>query len=283
MSKYDNMTDEQWMAAFDEFVEKFNAPEPEPVEVFNLIMRREFAEEILRGDKKVEIRAFSDHYFRRLTDKKVDQWMTEHRDDEDMDKEAFDEFICANRPVGKIHFHNYNNSWFLDVTVIENALISITRQNVEDLQQRFDCHEFDDILAELEAEETDERPLFYYFAIGDVIDTDLERPEKEEGKKNIPATEKEAYAQLDAMLSDEDRKYLVENEDAVAKAHFSLGLWIRNNWLYPLSDEELCSFIKMFADEEEFSKGIYFFHPDPDKVSSVIIEKYVEYLKTKVE
>lgn len=134
MNKYAEMTDEQYFAAKDEFMAKYQAPEPKVIEVLDLIMRKEYAKAILSGEKKVEIRDFSDHYLNRLTDKAVSAWMEEHRDKEGMDMEAFDEFMNELRPVLKIHFHNYNNSWFLDVECTENSFIVITKQSVEDLQ-----------------------------------------------------------------------------------------------------------------------------------------------------
>ena len=173
MNKYDQMTDEQYTQALLDFIKKYDAPTPKTIPVLNLIMQRKFAEDILRGKKTVEVRSFSEHYWTRMTDKQVDKWMTENRNKDGMDKEAFEQFMCATRPVEKIHFYNYNNTWFLDVECQSNGLIGITRQNVEFMQNEFGCHEFDEILASFEAKNDPNRPLFYYYAVGAVIDTNL--------------------------------------------------------------------------------------------------------------
>ena len=95
-------------------------------------------------------------------------------------------------------------------------------------------------------------------------------------EKQIPKTKEEAFAQLDAMLSEEDKKMLVEAEDLFF-IHFSLGMWIRNNWIYPLNrEDDERAFMEMFVENK---RSLLFIHPD--SMSSVIIEKYAEYLKKK--
>ena len=98
-------------------------------------------------------------------------------------------------------------------------------------------------------------------------------------KQQIPKTKEEAFAQLDALLSEEDKKILIEDEEEEYDTHFSIGLWIRNNWIYPLSYEEIRSFMMIFADESESPHRFLLFHPD--SVSSDIIRKYLEYLKER--
>lgn len=88
-----------------------------------------------------------------------------------------------------------------------------------------------------------------------------------------PKTKKECFAQLDEMLSEAGKKAIVEAEDII-EFHFTLGLWIRNNWLYDRSEEELESLGKAFGVEMPFFEA--------DNLSSEILEAYKRHLKRKV-
>jgi len=94
----------------------------------------------------------------------------------------------------------------------------------------------------------------------------------------IPKTKEECFALLDKELSDEDRHYLIEDEDAAMDVHFSLGMWIRNNWIYPLGEEDLEKLMLQFAESDD-KLGLSFLCYSADEASSTIIESYVEYLK----
>lgn len=154
------------------FEEHPDCPRPKPIECLNLIMRREYAEEILAGTKKVEIRSYSQHYADRLYDKDVLAYEDKYWDDELMRMQIFD-FTDSVRAVKKIHFHNYNNSWFLDVECIDNNTVIVNDEQVRYLQEEYDCHEFDDELKELNKCNADVRPMFFYFAVGRILSTNL--------------------------------------------------------------------------------------------------------------
>jgi hypothetical protein len=154
------------------FEEHPDCPKPKPVECLNLIMRKEYAEEILTGIKTVEIRAYSQHYCDRLYDKDVLDYENAHWDDDLMRMQMID-FNDSVRAVKKIHFHNYNNSWFLDVECIDNNTVVVNNEQVGFLQDEYNCHEFDEMLADLNKRKAKDRPIFFYFAIGRILATDL--------------------------------------------------------------------------------------------------------------
>ena len=83
----------------------------------------------------------------------------------------------------------------------------------------------------------------------------------------VPKTNREAFAALDAMLTDEDKQAIIDVQDT-CELHFGLGLWIRNNWLYKEDSAQLV---------EAFEKNDFL--RDADSVSSKIIEAYRRHLK----
>lgn len=162
-------TAEEYAAAREEFFNTHpEAPEARDVECLNLIMKREFAEQILAGTKKLEFRAYSDHYVKRLIDPEVADYIQMHINEDDV------VVFCNDiRQVKRIHFHNYNNSWFLDVECDFNDAFSITKKDISYLQERYGCHDFDADLARFEARGEKQRPWLFYFVCGRVLGTNL--------------------------------------------------------------------------------------------------------------
>ena len=171
-------TAEDYAAAREKFFESHpDAPEAEDVECLSLIMRREYAEQILRGEKPLEFRQYSEFYVKRLIDPDVSDYIRAHFNDDEV-------MVFCNdiRQVKKIHFHNYNNSWFLDIECNFNDAFSITKQDIEFLQKQYRVHDFDDDLKRMEAGNVpqNERPWLFYFVCGEVLDTNLEVKPKED-------------------------------------------------------------------------------------------------------
>ena len=85
-------------------------------------------------------------------------------------------------------------------------------------------------------------------------------------KVNIPKTILGAFSELDNMLLQDDKDYIVENGSIAV--HHSLGRWIRNNW--ELWDDEPNDLKKIFLNI-----GI----SHPDDMSNYIIKWYIHHLK----
>jgi hypothetical protein len=84
--------------------------------------------------------------------------------------------------------------------------------------------------------------------------------------KIIPKNIEEAFAELDRMLQQDDKDYIVENGSIAV--HHSLGRWIRNNW--ELWDDEANDLKRIFTEI-----GI----SHPDDMSDHIIKWYIHHLK----
>ena len=162
-------TKEEFLAARKEFFESHpEAKEAKTVGVLNLIMKREYAEQIVKGTKKLEFRSYSPHYVKRLIDPDVADYISRHLKDEEVLT-----FCNDIRQVARIHFHNYNNSWFLDVKCTFNDVFQVNDNDVKMLQDTYGCHDFDEDLRILNASNEERRPWVFYFVCGEVLDTNL--------------------------------------------------------------------------------------------------------------
>jgi len=85
-------------------------------------------------------------------------------------------------------------------------------------------------------------------------------------RTDIPETLEEAYKQLDEIATEEDKEFIKNvSEQELMQLNYSVGLWIRNNWLYATTGR----IVKLFTD-----RGI----EDHDEMSAHIIYGYFEYL-----
>lgn len=87
-----------------------------------------------------------------------------------------------------------------------------------------------------------------------------------------PKTAAEAFKRLDKRLTREEKQQIV-GSDGMSEFHFSLGLWIRNYWIYTGERENLESLLKDLG-EPKFLTG--------DMASSAILDAYQKHLNTLV-
>lgn len=164
MTQEDLIINQEKKAFFEKYPE---VKRSENIKCLDLLLKKEFAEAIIKGEKTVEFRDYSKHYQDRLYDKALLEYGEKNIPVEDMDD--FVDFARPLRKVESIHFHNYNNSWSLDVEVIDNWTIAVNKDEVKNLQMDYDCHELDALLEDLEKQKAKDRPIFFYFALGKVL------------------------------------------------------------------------------------------------------------------
>lgn len=99
-----------------------------------------------------------------------------------------------------------------------------------------------------------------------------------------PKTVAEAFKRLDKRLNEEEKKAIRGAEDVI-EFHFSLGMWIRNNWIYDGEKENLASLLNDLGEEVlTFGENNEIFIPfDPDGMSQTTLEGYQKHLKEKAK
>ena len=141
-------------------------PKPKPVDCLNLLMKREWAEKIVSGEKTIEWRDYSRHYHQRLIDDKTQDFLNQHPDDELLHTVE----PTAIRPVKRIHFHNYNNTWTLDVKVKENNIVTVNEVGLQIMQEIYGTHDVDEDYEMAKRNGGKFFPTFFFFVLGEILD-----------------------------------------------------------------------------------------------------------------
>lgn len=167
MNKNNTKQPQEWTAeGYEKFIETHpDYPIPEPIECLNLLLKRENALEIINGTKRVDFRAYTQHYVSRLYDKETENYVERHKDEPEIVM-----WCDTLRSVEKIHFHDRNNTWSFDVECTYNDLVAPNDEGVEMLHSEYDCHEMDEMHRKLKRENAEQYPLFFFFELGDILE-----------------------------------------------------------------------------------------------------------------
>lgn len=99
----------------------------------------------------------------------------------------------------------------------------------------------------------------------------------------VPVTEEEAFKILDEIFPLEEKRMAIEGtkEEFTANEHFELGMWIRNNWIYPPEDADndtVERYMKCYAMLTGTQPGDPVFE-HPDSISGDFLGRYYDHLK----
>ena len=168
------------MQTLDEFMQKHpDMPKRKVIDRLDLILSKDVAEKILSGEKTIEFRSRSPLYNARLIQMDIYDWGIKAKNKGEITDEEFFAFALPTVPVNSIHFHNYVNTWYLDIEVNYHDLAILRKSFLTSLHECHNCHELDRPIDEIEkAIETGtiqekDRPALFFFALGNVLGANL--------------------------------------------------------------------------------------------------------------
>lgn len=162
---------------------KVTDPTGRQAESFDLIMRKEFAYQIIEGVKKIEFRAVSDFYISRFLRKQSDGQL-EYKDD-----------------IEYLHFHDYNKSWFLDVH-IEGVRHKPLHPASADFFHSYGHYELDEDMqefAKFSEDDPENVPLIFCIPVDAIVNTDLEDLDEIRKAGQVPVL---TIAEIEAMIKE---------------------------------------------------------------------------------
>lgn len=121
-------------------------------EAFDLIMRKQFAWDIIEGRKRLEFRDLSNFYMRKFV-KNVKTWDTVELD--------------------FIHFRDYGNTWFLDVHIASVDTVALLPENLPYFHE-YGHHEFDEEIAGNEGKQPKDAGYLFCLPVDAIINTNLD-------------------------------------------------------------------------------------------------------------
>ncbi len=133
-------------------------------EAYNLIMKKENALDIINGKKVLEIRAYTPFYASMFTDEEQ-LALNEELREQGRDEECVEPL----KGIEYVHFHNYNNSWSLDVRIDDIGICSMDEEDLSYLAEDFDFHDYDEEWQQYEHLPYEEKPMFYYLHVAEII------------------------------------------------------------------------------------------------------------------
>lgn len=165
------------------FPELMELQEKATIQCLDLTLRREYAEQIAAGTKKVEYRWPIPFWNNKLQNTEIERILEKRKDEffefmeqqsislDELSDNTLAKILPIVRRVETIHFHNFNpNGWRLDVEVKYNNFCTPDNEGREWLHS-FDSYEQDEEFDEWERNGTpiEKREGYYFFVLGKIL------------------------------------------------------------------------------------------------------------------